>query len=303
MSQQEIIRIESILQQHQILEIAKPKHPLFSILKFEDLPQTTIKKSVKIISNLYQITLKRECPCKVKYGQTQYDFDNGIMNFYAPTQIQLLDKGDWLPTSGWLILIHPDFIRNNPINKRIKNYGFFGYDINESLILSEDEEKSLEHIFTQIHKESYLPIDNFSQDITISNLDLLLTYSNRYYNRQFIVRKPITNSLISKVEQILEDYFENKVSDNGLPTASYISSKLNLSPKYLSDCIKQSTGQTTQQIIHDKLIEKAKIMLSTTELRINEVAYQLGFEFPQSFIKLFKSKTNNTPLAYRQLYN
>lgn len=303
MDQQEIIRIESVLQQHQLLGISKPKHPLFSILRFEDLNQTPIEKKNKFVSNLYQITLKRDCPCKVKYGQTQYDFDNGIMNFYAPKQVQVLEKGDWLPNSGWLILFHPDFIRNYSIALKIKDYGFFGYELNEALILSEDEEKLIEHIFLQIYREINLPIDNFSQEITISNIDLLLTYSNRYYNRQFIVRKPINHSLVQKVEQILEEYFENVASKEGLPTATFIASKLNLSSKYLSDCLKQYTGQTTQQIIHDKLIEKAKIALSTTELRINEVAYQLGFEFPQSFIKLFKTKTNQTPLEYRQSFN
>ncbi|MVM34101.1 helix-turn-helix domain-containing protein [Spirosoma sp. HMF4905] len=295
--------VQSVAQQHQVIGIRKPKHPLVSIFRFDEVPKAVIEQKVKFISHLYQITLKKGCPCKVKYGQTPYDFDEGIMSFFAPKQIQIIEPGDWQPQSGWALLIHPDFIRNFPLHQKIREYGYFGYELNEALILSEDEEKTIENILNQIKKEISLPIDNFSQDITIANLDLLLSYCNRYYNRQFIVRKPINNSLLQKAELILTTYFENSANVKGLPTTTFLASQLNLSPKYLSDCLKKQYGQTAQQFIHEKLIEYAKDILASTELSVNEIAYQLGFEFPQSFSKLFKSKAKQTPLEYRQSFN
>lgn len=297
------IHIQSIAQQHQAMGVEKPKHPLFSLLRFEDYSQIEIEQRVKLISDLYQITLKKECPCKLQYGQTQYDFDEGIMSFFSPRQVNILEQGDFVPTKGWSLAIHPDFLRGHPLSQKIKSYGFFDYAINEALILSDEEQKSIEIIFEQIEREYKLPIDNFSQEVVISNLDLLLTYCNRYYNRQFITRKTNNSELLNRAEKILNEYFENTNTDKGLPTANYLASKLNLSSKYLSDCLKQLTGNTTQQLIHEKLIEYAKDQLSTTELSISEIAYQLGFEYPQSFSKLFKMKTNQTPLNYRQSFN
>lgn len=297
------ITSKTLAQQHQLMGVAKPKHPMFSIIRFEDVAKIKNDQRVKLISDFYQITLKNDCPCKFKYGQTQYDFDEGVMSFFSPKQVNIVEPGDWIPTSGWLLLIHPDFFRGFPLSQKIKSYSFFDYELNEALILSDEEDQSIQTIFTQIEKEYLLPIDNFSRDVVISNLDLLLTYCNRYYNRQFIVRQPKSSELLSKTEAILNDYFKNRVTERGLPTATFLASQLNLSPKYLSDCLKHITGQTTQQIIHEKLIEQAKDILTTTELTINEIAYQLGFEHPQSFSKFFKSKTNLSPLAFRQSFN
>ncbi len=296
------IPIKTLLQQHQLIGVSKPKHPLFSILRFEDFPNMETEQRVKLISDFYQITLKNDCHCKLKYGQTQYDFDEGIMSFFSPKQVSIIEPGDALPASGWLLLIHPDFLRGYSLIQKIKSYGFFDYEINEALILSEEEEKSIKHIFEQIEKEYLLPINNFSQEVVISNLDLLLTYCNRYYNRQFITRKTKSNELLSKVSKILNDFFDNE-NDKGLLTATYLASQLNLSSKHLSDCLKQLTGQTTQQLIHEKLIEHAKDILTTTDLSVSEIAYELGFEHPQSFSKLFKTKTNLSPLEFRQSFN
>ena len=304
MSQKDTItlHVKNVAQQHQLSGIVKPKHPLFSIVKFEDFPPIKNHERVKLISDLYQITLKKDCPCKLKYGQNQYDFDEGVMSFFSPNQVNIVEEGDLLPASGWLLLIHADFLRSFPISEKIKTYGFFDYAINEALILSDEEQKSIEHILKEIEKEYQLPIDNFSQEVIISNLDLLLTYCNRYYNRQFITRKPNSNELLVKATKILNAYFENK-DNKGLPTATYLASQLNLSPKYVSDCLKHLTGQTTQQLIHDKLIEHAKDILTITTLSVSEIAYQLGFEYPQSFNKLFKSKTGKTALEFRQSFN
>ncbi|MBT1705617.1 helix-turn-helix domain-containing protein [Chryseosolibacter indicus] len=296
------IRIETVAQSHQILGLEKPKHPLFSILRFEDMKQVTNPGRVRLIFGFYQIVLKKECPGKLRYGQTPYDFDEGVMSFFAPRQVNILEAGDVLPKSGWLLNIHPDFLRTSTLSNKIKDYGFFEYAVSEALILSEEEERSIELIFKQIDREYHLPIDNFSQDVIISNVELLLTYCNRYYNRQFITRKPDNSKLLNKLEIVLNRYFETG-GEHGLPTVGFLASQMNLSPKYLSDCIKQLTGQTAQQFIHDRLIERAKEILSTTELSVSEIAYQLGFEYPQSFSKLFRSKTSYTPLEYRQSFN
>jgi len=296
------IHFKTLSQQHQLLGITKPKHPLFSILRFEDFPKVDNEQRIKVISDFYQITLKKDCPCKLKYGQSQYDFDEGVLSCFSPRQVSIIEPGDIFPASGWLLLIHPDFLRGYPLSQKIKTFGFFDYAISEALILSEEEQKSIENIFEQIKKEYLLPIDNFSQEVVISNLDLLLTYCNRYYSRQFTTRKTSNSELLNKVENILNSYFNNG-GEKILPTTTYLASKLNLSPKYLSDCLKHLTGQTTQQLIHEKLIEHAKDILATTELSVSEIAYQLGFQYPQSFNKLFKNKTNQTPVEYRQSFN
>ena len=215
--------------------------------------------------------------------------------------MNIIEAGNFIPQTGWLLIIHPDFFRGYALSQKIKTYDFFHYAVNESLILSDEEQNAIETIFGQIEKEANLPIDTFSQDVIISNIDLLLTYCNRYYHRQFITRKQNNSELLSKFEALLNIYFTEK--EIRLPTVNYFASTLNLSPKYLSDCLKQLTGQTAQQHIHDRLIEKAKEKLTSTELSVSEIAYHLGFDYPQSFSKLFKTKTNLSPLEFRQAFN
>lgn len=298
------IYLKSVAQQHQLIGIGKPKHPLFSVLRFDDFPKIENEERVKLLSDCYQIALKKDCPCKLKYGQTHYDFDEGVMSFFSPKQVSILEPGTVLPTSGWLLIIHPDFFQTYAINHKLKGYGFFDYAMTEALILSEDEEAAIEGIFRQIEKEYQLPIDTFSQDVLVANVDLLLTLCNRYYNRQFITRKPANQTLLDKVDKLLTDYLEaHEGAEKGLPTATFIAAQLNLSPKYLSDLLRQLTGRSIQQHIHDKLIEKAKEQLASTTLSVSEIAYALGFDYPQSFNKLFKNKTNTSPLEYRQSFN
>lgn len=296
------INIKTIAEQHQLLNIAKPKHPLFSIIRFEDFPKIEIEERVKLVSDFYQITLKKECPCKMQYGQNTFDFDEGVISCFAPKQVNYIDKGFAFATSGWNVSIHPDFLRSHPLSQKIKGYGFFDYSINEALILSEDEQISMERIFENIEKEYNLPIDRFGQDVIISHIELLLSYCNRYYNRQFITRKVHNSDMLAKVESILNNYFNNEGSSTP-PTASFIANELNVSSKYLSDCLKNITGHTTQQLIHEKLIECAKDLITSTELSVSEVAFRLGFQYSQSFSKLFKQKTNMSPMEYRQLFN
>ncbi len=202
------------------------------------------------------------------------------------------------------LLIHPDFIRNYPLAKNIKNLGFFSYDTNEALHLSDQEKTIIKGLLDSIKNELNTAIDEVSQDVIISYTEVLLNYSNRFYKRQFITRKAVNSDLLSKMEKVLEDYFnDQKTLTTGLPTVEFLASELSLSPHYLSDMLRNLTGQNAQQHIHDKLIEKAKEYLTATNFSVSEVAYALGFEHPQSFNKLFKKKTDQTPLSYRQLFN
>jgi AraC family transcriptional activator of pobA len=296
------VHFKSVSDLHDLLRISKPKHPLFSIIRFEDFPEIENDQRARLIADFYQITLKTSCPCKIQYGQTIFDFNEGVVSCFGPKQVSIIEKDFALAKSGWLISIHPDFLRGYALSRKIRSYGFFDYSINEALILSDDEQKSLENIFEQLEKEYNLPIDNFSQDVIIANLEVLLSYCNRYYNRQFITRKITSSGLLDKFEQLLHAYFEDDNS-KGLPTAGHIADELNLSTKYLGDSLKQLTGQSTQQLIQQKIIEQAKETLSSTELSVSEIAYQLGFEYPQSFNKLFKSKTSQTPKEFRSSFN
>ncbi len=296
------LHFESVAELHQAAGISKPRHPLFSICRLEDFPPVGNTARLKLIPHFYQITLKTECPCKMQYGQTSFDFDEGVISCFAPKQVSIIDPDFTYARAGWVICIHPDFLRGFPLDRKIKTMGFFDYEVNEALILSEEEQESVELIFRQIEKEYRLPMDQFSQDVLISAVDLLLTHCNRYYGRQFLTRKVKNQELLSRVEAMLNKCF-NECEGQGLPTPASIASQMNLSTKYLSDCLKQLTGQTTQQMIHDKLIECAKEKLTTTGLSISEIAYQLGFSYPQSFNKLFKNKTQHTPLEFRSSFN
>lgn len=203
-----------------------------------------------------------------------------------------------------MLLIHPDFLWNAALAKTIKHYEFFDYSVNEALFLSEKEEAIIANILQNIEQEYQANIDKFSQDIIIAQLELLLSYSERFYHRQFITRKITNHQVLDRLEHLLNVYFDNNgVVKKGLPTVAYVAQELNVSPSYLSGLLKVLTGLNTQQHIHQKLIDKAKERLSTTRLSVSEIAYGLGFEHPQSFSKLFKTKTNLSPLEFRQSFN
>lgn len=299
-----IIKIDSVSELHKLMGLPKPKHPLVSLVNYNDIQYAAIENSVKAILNFYTVSIKHNADCKFNYGQNYYDFDEGVLAFMEPGQIASGTQNGNLRADGWLLVFHPDLIRNYPIGKNIKNYGFFSYAVNEALHLSESEEAMLGEIFRNIEKEYNHSIDQFSQDVMVSQIELLLNYSNRFYNRQFITRKTASSDLLTKMEILLDEYFGNdKTLESGLPTVHFFAEKLNLSPNYLSDMLRIATGQSTQQHIHNKLIEKAKEALTTTNLSVSEIAYGLGFEHPQSFNKLFKSKVNISPLEYRASFN
>ncbi|MFV5693743.1 helix-turn-helix domain-containing protein [Flavobacterium sp. LT1R49] len=296
--------INSISELHRLLELPKPKHPLVSVINLNEI-KCHFDESIKsFVYNFYSVCTKKDFKGKLKYGQNYYDFDEGIMTFFSPGQVISTVVDEDIALSGIWLVVHPDFIQNYALAKSIKDYGFFSYAVNEALHLSDKEEAMITDIMQNIDTEYCSVIDGFSQDVILSHIELLLNYSNRFYNRQFITRKNASNDLLSNLEKLLLNYFNgNKVQEFGLPTVLYISEQLNVSPNYLSDMLRSLTGQSTQQHIHDKLIEKAKEILTTTSLSVSEIAYQLGFEYPQSFSKLFKSKTNVSPLEFRSSFN
>jgi len=262
----------------------------------------------KFTVNFYSMSLKKDIRAKMKYGQQYYDYDKGVMSFIAPKQIQSIEASeiDILNQEcgmGYVLMFHPAFLGKHPLAAAIKNYGFFSYAVNEALHLSEREEKNIIDVYQKIEQE-YQYIDRHTQDIILSQIDLLLNYSNRFYERQFITRKAVNNDLLTKMEQLLSEYFDHEETlKTGLPTVEFLSTQLNVTPHYLSDMLRSLTGQSAQQHIHEKLIEKAKEYLTVSNLSVAEIAYQLGFEYPQSFNKLFKKKTEMSPLAFRQGFN
>ncbi|GAB4016463.1 helix-turn-helix domain-containing protein [Spirosoma migulaei] len=298
------LRIKTITDYHQLRSLPKPEHPLISVVNFEAIKRLSCDQSTSIIQDFYTIALKRNFNGKMKYGQQEYDFDEGLLIFIAPGQVFTIEADNDLTHTGWLLLIHPDFLWNTPLAKRIKQYEYFSYSVHEALHLSEKEETIVTGIIQNLNQEYCSNIDTFSQDVLIAQLELLLTYADRFYHRQFITRKITNHKLLNRLEDILTDYFNSDtVAQKGLPTVQYIADALNVSPNYLSALLKMLTGQSTQQHIHAKLIDKAKERLSTTNLTVNEIAYALGFEHSQSFSKLFKTKTNVSPLEFRQSFN
>lgn len=294
----------SITELHRILELPKPEHPLVSVINFEDIKCYSEESLRSVVYNFYCISIKRNFKGKMKYGQNYYDYDDGIMTFFAPGQVVSTDIMPELELSGWWLVFHPDFIQRYSLAKTIREYGYFSYAVNEALHLSEKEEAMVSGIMKNIRDEYYSRIDAYSQNVIVSHIELLLNYCDRFYNRQFITRKNINHDLLTRLETVLSDYFVNQnVRENGLPSVHYISQQLNVSPNYLSDMLRSLTGQSTQQHIHNKLIEKAKEILTTTSLSVAEIAYQLGFEYPQSFNKLFKNKAGVSPLEFRQSFN
>ena len=296
------VRIKSIAEGHRLTGLEKPHHPLISIVNVSQFKNHSDIHAV--IFDFYVISIKRGCN-NLLYGQQKYDFDEGLMAFMLPGQILRGEEGGIPPDlNGWMLFIHPDFLWNTPLAKKIKQYEYFDYAANEALFLSDKEETMITALVENIRQEYNANMDKFSQDVIIAQLELLLTYAQRFYERQFITRKITNSKILNRFQDALTAYFNDQDRvGQGLPTVQYVAGILNISAKYLNSMLKQLTGQTTQQHIHEKLIEKAKERLSTTDLSISEIAYELGFEHPQSFSKFFKSKTNFSPLEFRASYN
>ncbi|WP_343672427.1 helix-turn-helix transcriptional regulator [Chitinophaga sp.] len=296
--------INSISQFHRLLSVPDPLHPLVSVVHVEDIRPVNNVVWEGYFLNFYTISLKRNVQAKGKYGQSYYDFDKGVMSFTAPRQLQShVMPVQKAPGTGYVLLLHPDFLLQNPLAHKILTFGYFDYSINEALHLSAREEQDILDLFRKIEQECE-HIDRITQEIVLAQIDLMSSYCNRFYERQFITRKPANSNLLNRLDQLLNNYFdEKKAMQNGLPVVKDLAEQLKVSQRYLSDMARTLTGRNTQQLIHEKLIEKAKERLITTNLSVSEIAFELGFEHSQSFNKLFKNKTSVTPLEFRSSFN
>lgn len=299
-----LIRFISISESHQAFGLPKPKHPLISLIHFnEENPFNTSMAPIYDVLSFYKITFITQNNGRLKYGRNFYDYDEGSLLFLAPNQ--LVGSTDYdSRTYCYILLIHPDFLLGHPLAHKIRQYGYFAYSANEALHLSDPEKETILSIYRNMEQELDSRIDEFSQEVMIAHIELLLSYVNRFYKRQFITRKVVNNDILEKTEAIMDNYLNQQQSlHQGVPTVQFLSGQLNVSPGYLSDMLRSLIGQNAQQYIHEKLISKAKERLTTTKLSVAEIAFELGFEHSQSFSKLFKNKTNQSPLEFRASFN
>lgn len=282
------------------MRMPKPLHPLVAVVDYDISKISRENAGRSFLIDFYKVSFKKEFKGQVKYGQGYYDFEEGGLAFLAPNQLVTL-SGEEGVYDGYTLYFHADLIRNYQLGRNIDQYGFFGYGVNEALFISDKEKAVIAGLFESMIVEIENNIDAFSQDVLVSLIKLLLNHSNRFYNRQFLTRKAQHNNVISAMDRYLKSRFA--VDSEGIPTVQELANYLNMSPRYLNDMLKTLTGQNAQQHIHVSLIEKAKEMLITTDANVSQIAYELGFEHPQSFNKLFKSKTELSPNAYRQSFN
>lgn len=298
-----VVKLESITEIHRLLGIPGPSHPLITLLDTREERVNLSKLPVSYVTTLYKISFVSKLGGQFRYGQGYYDFDEGSMVFTAPNQVvgsTAIYKGN----EGYSLIFHQDFLQGYPLAAKIKQYGFFSYASNEALHLSEQERTTVSSIFNIIEEELNSRIDDFSHEVVIAQIELLLSYAKRFYKRQFLTRQAATNDLLQEFEKLLNTYFKDgEPVNHGLPTVQHLAEQLNYTPNYLSDMLRSLTGLNAQQHIHQKLIERSKELLSTTNLTVSEVAFQLGFEHPQSFSRLFKTKTQLSPVQFRSSFN
>lgn len=299
-------RFNSISDFHAFCGLPKPEHPLISLIDYSKVQYPVHDEEMKWIQDYYSIGLKRNVNARFNYGQQEYDFDSGVLCFVSPLQflrIEMKPDVEVEPT-GYLLLIHPDFLWGTSLARKMKTYEFFSYQINEALFLSEKEEKIIVDLFKNMEKEYRNNMDKFTQELIVAQLELFLIYAERFYERQFLTRKKSGHELLAKFEEVLSGYFESgKLLENGIPSVTEIAGALSISPNYLGSLLRIHTQQNTQQHIQNKLIDYAKERLSTTALSVSEIAYELGFEHPQSFSKLFKQKVKQSPGEFRKSFN
>lgn len=296
--------IASIAQMHQLMSVPKPSHPLVSVVRMSDVIGCVDLVGKSITYGFFSIALKKNCDIRLRYGAKYYDFDEGVMTFVSPLQVLHVESENMQKMDGFMLLVHPDFLKGNALAAKLPDYGFFSYDVNEALHVSEVEEKMINGMMENLEREITNPIDAFSQDVILSHIELLLNYSNRFYNRQFLTRKSHGIDVLASFERLVKAYLNSELPMmEGFPQVQFFSDKLHLSPNYLSDLLRNLTGRNARQHIQDAVVDKAKELLSTTNLSVGEVAFKVGFEHSQSFSKLFKLKVESTPLEYRLGFN
>ncbi|MEY4203837.1 MAG: hypothetical protein RL013_1540 [Bacteroidota bacterium] len=279
----------------------KPRHPLITVIDFTVTDEKQLAGS-SISAGFYSVMFKNYCSNRVKYGREYYDFQEGSLLCVAPGQVITLDNefDHQVKKEGWGVFFHPDLLRGSSLQQINRQYRFFSYATNEALHLSDKEKSNLRDCVARLRSEIAENTDNHSQTLIVSNLELLLNYCRRYYDRQFITRKSANSSLLAQFEGELDAWFRSgEKSGGGLPSVKLLAEKLHVSPNYLGDLLKKETGMNTQDHIHAYLIEEAKNLLVGTDLSVRAMAYTLGFEYPQYFSRLFKSKTGMTPSEFR----
>lgn len=287
---------------HRLLGLPQPAHPLISVVRCLEMSEESLEALSPFLNNFYIISLLKDFRGQLKYGQQHYDFEEGVMCFLAPGQ--LISTSATPPQLGFSVIFHPDFVLHSPLAGTLPQHGYFSYVAHEALHLSATEETMVVTLMQTIEQECHRAIDAFSHQVLVAQVDLLLSYCDRFYARQFLTRRHVNADLLGKLEALLTAYFDQEnVAEIGLPTVQFISDQLHVSPTYLSDMLRSLTGQSTQQHIHAKLIDRAKQLLTTTSWPVGEIAYRLGFDYPQSFNKLFKKKMQVSPLAFRQSFN
>jgi len=293
--------LQSISDLHKLVQYAPPRHPLISVIDHADFYARRPKQQDTLYRfGFYTISCKK-FEGLLKYGKGYYDFSEGSLLFTAPGQV-LSPAQDVIVEEGWALFIHPDLIHGTSLGKKIHQYNFFNYEANEALHISEEEKLIIKDCINKIEREYSLNLDKHSQGLIVNNIELLLNYCERFYDRQFLTRAKVNSDVVQQFETLLKDYFaQSTLIESGLPNVKYFASRLNLSPNYLSDLLNKFTGKTTQEHIHLELIDKAKSMLWSTNQSISEIAYGLGFEHPSHFTKIFKSKTGKSPSEYRLL--
>lgn len=299
------IEVNTITEAHIALGLPEPKHPLVSVIKNDEVENIGYFNDTKVILKMYSIVFKKGVCGDLKYGVSNYDFQSGTLLFTAPNQVIQYDninetKGS--SSEGWNLIFHPDLIRKSNMSKKIKEYSFFEYRVNEGLHLSENEKETIEVLVDKIVQEYEQALDKHSQHLINLNIELLLDYCVRFYDRQFYSRSNLNSDIVSKFEHELLTYYEAaNAIERGMPSVLFFANVLNKSPNYLSDLLKKATGKTAQEHIHLFIINQAKNKLLSSKISISEIGYQLGFEYPQYFSNLFKSKTGFSPKEYRSL--
>lgn len=299
----EILRIASVSQLHQLLGLEKPEHPLITVVDYARCTMKPEHFKVRMVTDFYMLSLKTPAPQALQYGRQYYDFEEGTMIFMAPGQVfslsEPLNESDF---QGWVLFFHPDLILPTTLGKKIKDFGFFSYSVNEALHVSEEEKKRLDMLIQSIQTEYQAQLDQQSHAVICTAIEQLLNYSQRFYSRQFFTRQKQHLDLISHFEKLVQDYLDsNELAEKGAPQVEYFAEKLNLSSGYLSDLLKKEIGKTVKEYLNLEIIDRAKYRLLNSNDTVSQIAYSLGFEYPQYFNRLFKSKVGMTPIAYRIL--
>lgn len=299
-----LITIDTVADSVKMYTGKSPDHPLIHLVDLADTKIVPEFLNTRICSNLYSLVLKVNASSKVQYGRQHYDFSSGVITAYAPGQTIQIDEA-YKPgeLEGWSLIFHPDILLHHPLQETIKLYGYFSYDICEALHASDREQQTLNRLVNEIQRETQQNQDEFSLDILLTSVELLLKFTDRYFNRQFFTRKPFYQDSIERFNRLIDKHLDRAVdSEIGLPTVKLLASEMNMSPNYMSDLLRKQTGKSAQELIHQQLIERAKYRLLNSNDSISTIAYQLGFEYPQYFSRIFKKKTSMTPQEFRNLH-